>query len=130
MTESNAQTIGRAYAAFAAGDVPGVLAVFSAGIAWHVPGRNPISGDYTGHDEVVGFFQQLGERSAGTFNLEIHDILDNGEDKVVVLVTETGERNGTRTAAAAVHLWRVEDGKATSFQAFQADDHEQDAFWS
>ncbi len=130
MTQSNAELLRSGYEAFAAGDVPTVLALFSEDIRWHVPGRNPVSGDYAGHDEVVGFFQTLAERSEGTFGLEVHDILDNGEDKVVALLTETGRRNGASLNSSSVHVWHMQDGKATSFQGYQADDHEWDAFWA
>jgi len=130
MTQSNAELLRSTYDAFAEGDVPAVLAVFSDDITWHVPGHNPTSGVYTGHTEVLGFFQTLGERSNGTFHLDIHDILDNGEDKVVALVTENAERNGARLASSTVHVWHVDDGKLTSFQCFDDDDHEVDAFWS
>ncbi|MEA2131103.1 MAG: uncharacterized protein QOJ85_3994 [Solirubrobacteraceae bacterium] len=130
MTESNAEILRGGYEAYQQGDVPAVLAVFAEDIAWHVPGRNPLSGDYTGHDEVVGFFQGLGERSNGTFGLEVQDILDNGDDKVVVLVRETGERDGKHLDVPAVHVWRVQDGKATNFQAFFADQYADDEFWN
>jgi len=129
-TRSNAEILGAAYDALAAGDVAAVLAVLSDGITWHIPGRNPLSADYTGHDEVITFFQALGERSAGTFSLDVHDILDNGDDKVVALVTENAERHGARLTDPAVHVWRFADGKATSFRCYTADDHEQDTFWS
>ncbi len=130
MSQSNAEILRKGYDDFATGDVEAVLAVFAEDIAWHVPGKNPLSGDYTGHDEVVGFFGQLGERSGGTFHLEVHDILDNGENTVVVLVGEKGERNGNRLDVEAVHVWRVEDGIAKEFRAFQHDDYENDEFWA
>ena len=129
-TQSNADILRDGYNAFAHGDVPAVLAMFSEDIAWHIPGRNLVSGDYTGHGEVVGLFQALAELSDGTFNLDVHDILDNGQDTVVALVTEHAERNRARLAQPAVQVWRFKNGKATSFQAFHADEHEQDAFWS
>lgn len=129
MSHSNAELLRSTYDAFARGDVPAVLAVFSEDITWQVPGRNPTSGHYTGHDEVLGFFNTLGERSNGTFNLDVHDILDNGKDTVVALVTENAERNGARLASSTVHVWRVENGRLTSFQCFDDDDHEVDAFW-
>ena len=128
--QSNAEIIRTAYEAFATGDVPAVLAVFAEDMVWHKPGRSPLSGDHVGHDEILAVFQQLGERSNGTFNLDVHDVLDSGDDTVVALVTEHGERNGARLDASAVHVWRVEDGKATRFQVFAADDYESDEFWS
>lgn len=130
MSQSNAEVIRSGYQAFAAGDVPAVLAIFSDDIAWHVPGRSPLAGNYTGHDEVLGFFQNLGERSNGTFSIDVHDILDNGEDKVVVLLTETAQRNDKSLSVSAVHVWGVQEAKATRFQAFVADEYEVDEFWS
>jgi len=130
MAESNAEILRAGYEAFAQGDVPAVLAVFSEDIVWNVPGRNALSGEYTGHDGVGEFFQALGERSNGTFKLDVQDILDNGEDTVVVLATETAERNGAQLNSSAVHVWRLQDGKATSFKAFQHDDHHWDEFWA
>lgn len=65
MTQSDAEILRKGYEDFAAGDVPSVLAVFSEDITWHVPGRNPISGDYTGHDEVVAFSGRSASAPAG-----------------------------------------------------------------
>lgn len=129
-TQSNAELIRSGYEAFANGDVPAVLALFAADITWHISGRSPLAGVYTGHDEVLGFFQALGDRSNGTFKLDVHDILDNGEDKVVVLVTETAERDDARLDVSAVHVWRIQDGQATNFQAYMADEYAVDTFWS
>jgi ketosteroid isomerase-like protein len=128
--QSNAELLRTAYEAFATGDVPAVLAIFSEDITFHIPGRNPISGDYTGHDEVTGFFQALGERSNGTFRIDVHDILDNGDDTVVALVTHNAQRETGELAMAAVHVWAVKDGKATSHQSFVVEDEESDRFWS
>jgi ketosteroid isomerase-like protein len=130
IVQSNAQIIQSGYEAFAAGDVPAVLAMFSDDISWNIPGRSPLAGTYTGPDEVLGFFQQLGERSNGTFNLEVRDILDNGKDKVVLLLTETAQRDDKSLNAEAVHVWGLQAGKATTFQAYIADEYTVDEFWS
>jgi len=129
-TRSNAQILRSAYDAFAAGDVPAVLAVFSEDITWHISGRSPIAGDYTGHDEVVGFFQALGERSNGTFRLAVLDILDSGADTVAALVALTAERNGAQLAVEEVQLWRFENAKATSFRDYLGDAYAHDEFWA
>jgi ketosteroid isomerase-like protein len=129
-TRSNADVVGAIYEAFGQGDVPAVLAMFREDITWHIPGRNPLSGDYVGHDEVVSFFQAMGERSDGTFTLDVHDVIGGGADLAVAVVTEHAGRNGARLEDPAIHVWRVEGGKATSFQAFTSDDHAQDTFWA
>ena len=66
MARSNAQLIRGGYDAFARGDIPKVLELFADDIRWHVPGRSPLSGDYKGHGEVVGFFGKSMELSGGT----------------------------------------------------------------
>jgi hypothetical protein len=43
-------------------------------------------------------------------------VLGDDSGDVGVLTTEYAERNGaTGVFAAAVHVWRIEDGKATRF---------------
>jgi len=127
---SNAETLGAAYEALAAGDVAAVFAVLAEDITWHVSGRSPLSADYAGHQEVLAFFQALGERSNGTFRLDVHEIIGGGGDTVVALVTERAERHDAVLDDATVHVWRFENGKATSFRCFAGDEHAQDAFWS
>jgi uncharacterized protein len=118
-----------AYEAFGRGDIPGVLETFAPDIQWHIPGRNPLAGTYKGHEEVVGFFTQLMERSGGTFNLEVNDWLAS-DHHVVVLVRETGDRDGKRLDVEGAHIWRLKDGKAVEFSFGSADQHHQDEFWS
>ncbi|HKP85289.1 MAG TPA: nuclear transport factor 2 family protein, partial [Blastocatellia bacterium] len=65
----------RATEAFARGDVEALQQIFAPDAVWHVPGRSRVSGTYTGHAEVFGFFGKLMELSGGTFKLELHDIL-------------------------------------------------------
>ena len=57
MIPTNATVIRKAYDDFAKGDIAAVLEAFDASITWHVPGHSPLSADYKGHDEVVGFFK-------------------------------------------------------------------------
>lgn len=38
----------------------------------------------------------------------MHDILDNGEAKVVVLLSETAQRNDKSLSVSAVHVWDVQ----------------------
>ena len=130
MAQSDAEILRSAYDAFAGGDVPAVLAVFAEDIEFRIPGDSLVSGTYTGHDEVVGFFQQLGELSDGTFTVTAQEILDNGTGTVVALCELAGERNGRNPTFDTVQVWRVADGKATSFREFNDDQSGLDAFWS
>src|SRR5262249_9128205 len=101
MPYDNAQIIRGGYEAFAQGDVPAVLGMLSQKITCHVPGRSPLSGDYKGHDEVVGFLSKSMELSGGTMKVEVDEILVDG-DRVVVLSTVSAQRNGTPWSAPEV----------------------------
>ena len=75
MGESNSATIRKAYEDFAHGNIPSVFAAFDTGITWHVPGHSPLSGDYTGHDQIGGFFRRTMELSGGAFSIGVHKVL-------------------------------------------------------
>ena len=127
--EENRRLIEGAYAAFARGDVASVLRVLDPRILWHVPGRGPLSRNYMGHDEVVGFFKRVLDLSAGTFRIRIDDVLAN-ENRVIVLVTESAKRGPRSWSSPQVHAWTIEDGKASVFWQFQGDQQTEDEFWS
>jgi ketosteroid isomerase-like protein len=117
---ANAEIITSAYEAFGRGDIPAVLETLAEDILWHVPGRGPLSRDYRGHDEVLGFFQHFTELSGGTFQIAVDEVLVKG-DRVIVLVTESAERHGRNWSSPQVHAWMVNDGTATVFWQFQGD---------
>jgi ketosteroid isomerase-like protein len=128
MIHQNAEIIRGGYDAFARGDIPNVLGMLSEDITWHVPGRSTLSGDYVGHDGVLGFFGKCLELSGGTLKVGIDELLADGE-RVVVLSTVTAERNGQALSTSEVHRWRVIDGKAIEFCEFQGDQQSEDEFW-
>jgi ketosteroid isomerase-like protein len=129
VAEGNAALIGSAYAAFSRGDIPAAFAIFAEDILWHVPGRGPLSRDYRGHAQVMGFFQHFMELSGGTFRIQIDDILAKG-DRVIVLCTESARRGGRSWSSPQVHVWTVSDGRATVFWQYQGDQQTEDEFWS
>jgi uncharacterized protein len=127
--QANRELIESAYSAFAQGDIPTVMRALHQEILWHVPGRGPFSRDYHGHQEVLGFFQHFMQLSDGTFRIRVDDVLLNDE-RVIVLVTESAERNGRRWSSPQVHAWTVEGGKASVFWQYQGDQQTEDEFWS
>jgi ketosteroid isomerase-like protein len=129
MAHPNEELLRRGYEAFSKGDLDTVLGIFDENIVWHVPGRNPIAGDYKGHAEVTAFFGKIFELSGGTFKLEIHDVLANDEH-VVVMTHATGQRESKRLDSTEVNVWHVKNGKATEFWAAPLDAYADDEFWS
>jgi len=128
MDDSHA-VIRKAYEDFAHGDFPAVFAAFDTAIKWHVPGHSPLSGDYTGHDQVAGFFQRTMALSDGAFGIELQNILSE-QDLVVVLATVRAQRNGISASFEEVHVWRLHEGKAVEFREYQGDEQREDRFWS
>ena len=126
---TNGALIKSAYDAFSRGDIPSAMTAFAEDIFWHVPGRGPLSRDYRGHAEVLGFFGHFMELSGGTFRLQVDDVLAKG-DRVVVLCTESARRGGRSWSAPQVHVWTVKNGKATVFWEYEGDQQGDDEFWS
>jgi hypothetical protein len=129
MSNANADLIRGGYDAFSRGDVPAVLRMLDPDVCWHVPGRSPLSGDYKGHDEVVGFFGRTMELSEHTFAIDIDAVLAEDE-RVVVLCTVSAVRHGQNWSSPEVHVWRVSDGRAVESREYQGDEHTEDQFWS
>ena len=127
--EGNGALIKGAYDAFSRGDIDGATAVFADDIFWHVPGRGPLSRDYRGRGEVLGFFGHFMELSGGTFRLQVDAVLAQG-DRVVVLCTESAQRGSRSWSSPQVHVWTVKDGKATAFCEYPGDQQTEDEFWS
>ena len=129
MAHPNEDLVRRGYAAFGTGDVATLGALFADDVVWHVGGRSPITGDYKGRDEVLGFLAQLAERTGGTFRLDVHDVLANDEH-VVVLVKGTGERQGKTLNDNGTQVFHVQGGKVTEQWFHPGDQTATDEFWS
>jgi uncharacterized protein len=128
MAHPHEDLLRRGYAAFASGDLDTVKSIMADDIVWHIGGASQLAGDYHGQAEVMGFFGKVTELSAGTFHLEIHDVLANDEHGTV-LVTAHGERDGQSLAARTVHIWHLAGGKFTEFWGFYEKPDEVDAFF-
>lgn len=115
MNPSYAEILKTAYDDFAQGDVPAVMKRLAANVTWRIPGDHLVSRDYTGHDEVLGFLQRLGELSGGTFSVDVHEILDSGAGTVVALTTINAERDGQRGSLETVQVWHFETAWPRAF---------------
>jgi len=125
VSHPNRELIKRAYDAFGRSDIPTVLSILDNKIHWRVPGQNPLSGDYVGHEQVLGFFQKSMELSQGTLRIELHDIVAS-DTTVFVLCTVSATRSG-----GMQDFWRrIVDGRAVEFREFQGDDATENNFWA
>jgi ketosteroid isomerase-like protein len=111
---SNADLTRTGYAAFAAGDIPAVLAMFAEDLVWSTPEGISFGGVYRGPAGAGEFFTKLPQNFA-QLRVEPERFIEAGDTVVV-----QGRHRG-RTVAGNdfdvpwVHLWTYRDGKATSF---------------
>ncbi len=130
MAHPNEDLVRKGFDAFSKGDMD-VLRneVFAADVKYHVPGKSPVSGDYNGIDEVLGFFGKIFELTGGTFRVELHDVLAN-DDHAVVLSPASGQRDGKTLQDNGVLVFHIKDGRATEVWLHPSDLYASDEFFS
>jgi len=115
----NVACVQQTYAAFGQGDIATFLNNLAADIVWesrYIPGI-PLNGTYSGKDQVLSFFGQLGE------SLDIHEFVPQQflakDDIVVVLGYEqvTAKSTGKAYKNEWVHVWTLKDGKVAHVQS-------------
>jgi ketosteroid isomerase-like protein len=125
----NLDLMRRGYAAYTSGDLDTISQLFADDVVWHVSGRSPLSGDYTGKEQVFGFFGKLQELSGGTSRVEVHDLLAD-DDHGVAIVTQSASRDGRTYEGRVTHVLHLRDGKVTEFWDAYVDQYASDEFWA
>jgi ketosteroid isomerase-like protein len=98
-------------------------------ITWHVPGHNPVSGDYHGFAEYT---QLMPARMAPLtqWNFELKDVMVNGSYAVATFHL-TGERKGKKVDLNGAHIMRINDlGQVVEGWGFTSDQDALDEFFS
>jgi ketosteroid isomerase-like protein len=129
MPHPNEQVLRNSYDAFEKGDMDTLRGMFRPDAVGHITGRSPVAGDYKGVDAIFGFFQQIFERSGGTFRLEVHTVLADDEHGTV-LTHVSGQREGRTLDANNIEVFHLRDGKIAEFWSLTTDPYGQDDFWS
>jgi steroid delta-isomerase-like uncharacterized protein len=117
----NVGVINSLYEAFAAGDIPTVLAGMDPEVEWNeAEGNKYADGNpYIGPDAVLkGVFSRIGEEHEyfTLKDIELHEMSNN---KVFVTLRYDAKwKGGEKYGAQAAHLWTLEDGKVVAFQQY------------
>lgn len=116
--DQNSAAIKSIYAAFATGDIPGVLGAMNPEFRWTEPEGNQYAGTYVGPDAVLqGVFMKLGADWDGFAVVPSEYVAQ--ADTVVTL----GEMSGTNKATGKsfktpfVHVWKFGTDHLQSFDA-------------
>jgi uncharacterized protein len=110
----------RSYDAFDRGDMDAVLADMHPDIEWHQAQGLPHGGLYHGTAEVRrNIFDPLDEQWWDEFSADAEEFLDAGADVVVVgRYRGIAKATGKQLDVPFVHIWTVQDNKATRFRQF------------
>ena len=104
-------------------------ATIASDIVWHVPGHNPVSGDYHGYEEYT---KLMPSRMAPLtrWEFEVDDVMVNGQ-YVVATIRVKGERKGQRVDLRGAHIMRLnERGQVVEGWGFTHDQDALDTFFS
>lgn len=127
---ANADLVRRLYEAFEKGDGPALARILDDRVAWHVPGRSPVSGDHAPRDAVFAFFGQLRARSEGTFRATLREIYAS-ETGAIARADVTGQRpDGRRYQGAYLLRFRIEADRIHEAWLVNEDQDAFERFWA
>lgn len=119
---ANVGIIDGLYKAFAAGDIPKVLAGLDEKIVWNEAEGNLYAdgNPYIGPEAVLkGVFARIGAEHDyfKLVNIQLHEMSNN---QVLATLRYEGKlkKNGVTFNTQAAHLWTIKDGKAIAFQQY------------
>jgi hypothetical protein len=127
MTEQDKHNIEIAKKMYAGEDAE--RANIAANIIWHVPGHNPVSGDYQGYEEYTTL---MPSRMAPLprWDFEVEDVMVNGR-YVVATIHLQGERKDKKVDLRGAHIMRINDqGQVVEGWGFTSDHDALDEFFS
>ena len=103
-------------------------AYIAPSIVWHVPGHNPVSGDYRGFQ---AYTESMTARMAPLrrWDFTLEDVMVNG-DYVMTTWRLLGERKGHTVELRGGHLLRLDDGKIVEGWGFTSDQDALDRFFA
>lgn len=98
--------------AYQRGDIAGVLDLYTDDVVLHYPGRNVLSGTYTGKDAVRGWIMATREKVGlgTTVQRTLHDVVASN-DHAIQLVSVDTSANGKSAHWNAALVMHVRDGK-------------------
>jgi ketosteroid isomerase-like protein len=114
---------------YAGGDQGPAGAMLTADVAWHVPGRSAIAGDYCGKEEVLRYFAARRELARATFRITVRDVIAD-DDRAVIFAGGTVQRGGRSLDWETVSVFRIAAGRIAECWVLPYDQYRFDDIWS
>jgi ketosteroid isomerase-like protein len=102
--------------------------LLSEDVAWRVPGRSAIAGEYHGIAEVLAYFAKRRDRTSGSFRVTPRGILADNE-RVIHFADGDALIDGRRRYWRTVGIFRVSDGRIAECWLLPFDQYEFDEIW-
>ncbi len=119
--EQNMETVRKGYAAFSAGDMDTLMALYCDDAVHLVPGASRISGAHQGKENILALYGMLFELSGGTLQIGVENVLSDGGDRVLAIHTASMEKDGESITQTDALLFSFADGKVAEIQDFFVD---------
>jgi len=126
----NVELSRRGYEAFSTGDMATLTELIAEHAVWHIGGRNDISGDYKGREQIFGLFGEIAQRSEGTFQLTVHDIIANDDHTVTLTHMTAGGSSGKSVSTNTADTAHIKNGQLVEFWSFVEDPYALDEYFS
>jgi ketosteroid isomerase-like protein len=126
----HAALVRRGYEAFSRQDMDTMRELMAGDATHHIPGDNPLSGDFKGQDAVLEVYRRLAEETDGTFRVELRHLSVDGRGHVISHHRMTGERGGKSLDVVGGIVFRIIGGKITDLDECVEDLDVLDEFWS
>jgi hypothetical protein len=114
---------------YAGGDQAPAGALLAEDVAWHVPGRSAIAGDYRGRDEVLRHFVVRRELARATFRIAVRGVLaDDG--RAVIFAGCQVQRDSKTFEWETASVFRIAEGKIAECWVLPYDQYAFDEIWA
>lgn len=108
----NEELVRREADAWDAGDPEAVVALYTRQAVYHIPGNNPLSSDYRGHEGIREYYRRTTELLGALDELDgsEHDLIANDEHAVRLLEIRAG-KGDRRAEWRHVAVYHFRDGR-------------------
>jgi ketosteroid isomerase-like protein len=126
----NAALIRGLFAAFRDGDVQTIEQALDPAAVWHFPGRRGrLAGSHRGRDAIFAFLLEVEGATAGTFGVDLIDVLAN-DAHAAVFFRGHASRDGKTLDNHTCLRVRLEGGRLLEVWEFVWDLEHVENFWS
>jgi uncharacterized protein (TIGR02246 family) len=107
-------------AAIEAGDEPAIRASFAPDATWTLAGELPISGTWTGRDQIMNEFlpTAMSNYQPGSVKLEITGMIAEGDEVALQWTSRARTIDGEPYENDCIGVFTVRDGKITSVREY------------